>query len=96
MKLYKKTLIFIFLFSFSISSFSQSITVVDSLINRLKSMKDDTSKALLYDEIMWNLLFASPDSALYYFEKGVKLSEKLNYHNGLAHAYKLQGNTLYN
>lgn len=63
----------------------------DSLIVALKKMPDDTNKVWTYREIAFSLLNSDPDSAQYYATKGIALSRKLDFHDGLVKSLLVSG-----
>ena len=58
---------------------------LDSLVQLLEGMQDDTSKAKLFGKLSYGYAFVQADSGLYYGQKGIQLSEKLGYKNGIAY-----------
>ncbi|MFL5753248.1 MAG: histidine kinase [Bacteroidia bacterium] len=75
----------------------QNQTAIDSLLKALSSAKEDTNKAMLLGSLAWEYAL-EPAKAIDYAAKGIRLSEKLDYANGinssrksLANAYVKQG-----
>ena len=60
---------------------------LDSLLNRLKTDKEDSNKVLLLGNIGNNYMGNNIDSSVYYFNIAKKLSEKLNYTKGILQYY---------
>ena len=90
----KKLLFFVyFLFclfvSFNISA-SNNVKI-DSLLNILKTAKNDTNKVYLYKKISSKYFNINPDKALIYAQKGLKLSIDLKFDNGIALSHKYKG-----
>lgn len=78
---------FIFL-GFLLSSVFAQTTEIDILINELNFLKEDTSKANLYNKIANKLeSLASFQSAINYADLALNLSEKFGYHKGIISAY---------
>lgn len=50
---------------------------VDSLISVISTLPNNSEKALLYKEISGYLLEASPDSAMFYAQEGLRLAKKI-------------------
>lgn len=73
------------LFSFQ-SSFGQSKRIADSLENRLSMLTtDDTIKINTMVSLVRELYASDVDKAIQYAQKGILLSEKLNFRRGKAH-----------
>ncbi|WP_417289732.1 tetratricopeptide repeat protein [Corallibacter sp.] len=81
-----KKIAFILLFA-TTSVFSQ----VDSLLLELKTIKDDTSKVKLLNEIGRKSFNTNITLAFKHLQDAIILSEKLNYKSGLADSYKNLG-----
>jgi two-component system, NarL family, sensor kinase len=79
----KKLLLLIFLLCNSVIKAQQP----DSLLNVLKTAKEDTAKVRLLNKIGNFYKSNKFDSALYYFEGSKKLSEKLGYQEGILSYY---------
>jgi two-component system, NarL family, sensor kinase len=77
MKKLLNVLLFLGFFAFS------KAEKLDSLLKLLVSAKDDTAKVLLQYEIGYTYGIGKIDSSTYYFEAGKKLSQKLNYGDGV-------------
>ena len=67
-----------------------SIQVVDSLRSTL-SLTDDTNRVNTLNDIAYEYTAEFPDSAIYYAEKALVLSEKLNFISGQIAAYNYLG-----
>lgn len=78
-----KLLTGLFFFSFLVIVAGQDNPVVDSLKNQLLLLPEDSSKALVYDEICWQLLYTDPDEALKYADSTLRLSEKIQFPKGI-------------
>ncbi len=61
---------------------SQEIINKDSLLNELQTMNDDTGKVEILRNLCYILRFSEPQEAIEYGEKGISLSEKINFHKG--------------
>lgn len=61
---------------------------IDSLLNVIKTQKDDTVKAFLLSEVAYVYHLVYPDSTRIMATKAYDLSTKLNYERGQAHAMK--------
>ena len=75
--------IFIFLFHISFSQEKSGNVKIDSLINLLPTIKVDTSKIIVLNEIAINYGFINPSEGINYANKALKLSKKINYENGI-------------
>ncbi|HLY68482.1 MAG TPA: ATP-binding protein [Puia sp.] len=72
---------------------------VDSVLNQLKISSNDVSKVDCLNSLGEYYLFIRQDSAVYYLEKAIELSEKINYPDGsyagyvrMAHALNYSSN----
>ena len=84
--------IFFFIILTSVLSvFSQVPTKTDSLIRLLEKCKNDTIKITVLNKICWNLRNQNTDSAIYYGEKALKLSEKIGVEKGKMKALSFMG-----
>ena len=73
----KKTILFIIpIILFGSSIFAQE-TRLDSLFQELKTVQEDTLKINLFVEIGNVYYRENPDSAIYYFEKALLISEQI-------------------
>lgn len=69
--------------------------IIDSLLSRLKTDKEDTNKVLRLKELCWEYKNQGKyDSAMIFGTKAVDLAKKLNYKRGLSASYNNIG-TLY-
>ena len=68
-------------------------TTIDSLKNILPSIKSDTAKVNLLNNIADKFKELNPDSTAYYASKANVLSQKINYNFGLANSYVNLGNS---
>jgi tetratricopeptide (TPR) repeat protein len=89
----------ILLMAFSCSFSSAQKYYVDSLHHQLNNSKEDTTRVLLLSELGNYYGFNQFDSAIFYGQKAIDLSNKLNYPYGhyrglkcLFFAYNTQGN----
>jgi len=65
----------------------------DDLKIKLTNTPADTNRALLLCDIAYSYRYTNIDSANYYATKALKLSQQLNYKEGIAWAYLLRGVT---
>ncbi len=90
--------LFIILFACFLSSVSNAQLekndqqIVDSLILSLKNAPEDTNKASTYNKICFSILEINPDNAIYYGQKGLELSMRLNWKLGIAKIKNSLGN----
>ncbi|MBI1267169.1 MAG: tetratricopeptide repeat protein [Cryomorphaceae bacterium] len=63
----------------------------DSLRVVLQAMPSDTNKVWTYRELAFSFLETNPDSALVYALKGIELSQKLSFQNGLVKSHLVAG-----
>ncbi|MEK6614526.1 MAG: tetratricopeptide repeat protein, partial [Bacteroidota bacterium] len=83
----KKKLYIFFLLFYPLFSFSQQ-SKIDSLLSVLKTVKEDTIKANILNELskqLWQR--GNYDTALIYAENAKKLAEKINFKKGSVSAY---------
>ena len=66
--------------------FSQNAKI-DSLLQVLKTAKEDTNKVNALNKISSSLYLAHPDSAILFAQQAAVLAEKINFRNGEANAY---------
>lgn len=85
--------LFILLFVFGIFTMNAEAQnqSTDSLIQNVKTQKNDTLKVITLNEIAWNLKYNHPEKATEYIKQSIELGEKLNYNSGLASSYKILG-----
>lgn len=77
-------LIVIFYFASAIG-FTQNTKLIDSLKNELsKRKKDDSVKVMILTRLHEKLMFSKPEEAKIYAEKGLEISKKINYIQGIA------------
>ena len=86
-------MIFIYFLNNAISLKAQDQKIVDSLKNSLETAVEDTSKVNAYLGLAKELRESSPDTALSYANRALKLSEISNYEKGEALGYYLLGAT---
>lgn len=65
---------------------SQSINK-DSLLNELKTAKEDTNKVILFRILAGTLRLSQPAEAIRYGKEGISLGKKLDFHKGTAGCY---------
>lgn len=70
---------FIFIFTVSISISSE----IDSLLFTLSQQENDTNKVKTIYDIAFKYSSRKLDSAFYYLDQGLKLSQKLNFDRGI-------------
>ena len=75
----KKTLVAFLLFLCFYWGFAQQDATVDSLVNLLETPIADTTKVLVYEELVLMLAYSEPSLAWEYGQKGLKLAEKSGY-----------------
>ena len=80
----KKFTVFILIFCFDFLNAQQK---TDSLFSLLKSNPSDSIKFLCYDELCWEYMNYNTDSAMYFGEKALAISKKLNKSEKIAVAY---------
>lgn len=85
----KKKVLFLL---FAILSFSAKAELLDSLLQALKSHpQQDTTRAYLLNEIAWEYTYTDNELSMNYAREALKLSEKLNYLNGIGSAWNAIG-----
>ncbi len=67
----------------------------DSLLTALKSASEDTNKVNILISLSRHFLSSNPTEAIHYGEQAKSLAQKLNFHYGLAQAYKRLGLVYY-
>lgn len=88
----KKPGLFFFILFLAIQQISGSqIALTDSLKQVLKNSGEDTLKVNILISICQNEYRSSPDSAIFYGNEALRLSEKLNFGKGSANACKYIG-----
>ncbi|MFX0557617.1 tetratricopeptide repeat protein [Maribacter sp. CXY002] len=70
------------LFNSCLCLYGQENPRLDSLLNVLKTQKDDTLKVLTLEELFLEEFYTDPTKAKKYIEEGLELSKKLNFPNG--------------
>ncbi len=73
---------------FSRICFSQNQFKIDSLLNTLKTAKEDTNKANELQYLSHTLSLSDPDNSLSYAQQELALSQKLNFKQGIINAYQ--------
>ena len=84
-KLYRLIIILI-ITPFYTSAQTEKLEHTDSLILNIGELPEDTNKVIALIEITDNLKETDYDKALYYGNKALDLSEKLNYKRGISQA----------
>ena len=77
---------FMILFSVIFNARAQK-TVIHEYLRQLSASKEDTIKAGLLSQLSRRYLYYRPDSALFYANDALHLSEQLQYPHGIAQAY---------
>ncbi len=85
------TIIIILFFLLSFTGLGQNVHVQDSLLKQFHELREDTSKVSLAIKIAQDYMLIDPDSVIWYAQKGLALSEKLNYIKGKAVCMHLLG-----
>lgn len=67
----------------------QGQPLIDSLISRLGTAKEDTNKVMLLNDISLTYYSINPDEGLKYGQQGLALAEQLDWKLGKAYAYKV-------
>ena len=88
----KNILLFFFLFLFGISGFFAQQTHIDSLEAKLKTIADDTSRALTLLELAEELSGSDSKKSESYLKEALELSQRLSFKNGIAKSYYIFGN----
>lgn len=87
----KKQLLVYILICVPILLFSQRV-ILDSIRKQVNlHVKEDTARAFFLNELAWQYLDYSTDSAKMYAKEALHLSEKLNYTDGIISAKNVQG-----
>ena len=83
--------LFIFIFCSVHNSFSQDQLKIDSLMSELEKANEDTSKIKLHLEIGDQYKNSIPDTALFYYQKALDISENINAKKFLAQCLRYIG-----
>jgi tetratricopeptide (TPR) repeat protein len=89
-----RLLVIIILSVFSCSVFAQGMDDkedINSLLKKLTLQNADTALADIYARLCFRYCTSNPDSALWYGNKAMELSTKINYAKGIADAYNNSG-----
>jgi len=70
---------------------AQEKTVIDSLLKRVKQIKNDINIVDIYNELSYEYLSINIDSSLYYHNIAIEKAKKIKYKNGIATAHKNRG-----
>src|SRR5882672_4998318 len=89
----KSATIFILVMIFGKGVFAQP-SVVDSLLNKLSTAKEDTNKVKLYSALAKEAGVGDPRAGIHYSILGATLSKKLNFDKGTGNAYNTIGRLL--
>lgn len=88
-----KSFFLILTLSCSIEGFCQNENaVLDSLLNELKTAKEDTIKVDILDNIIWEYLSSDLDKALKYANEELELAKKLKFQKGISSGLTSLGN----
>lgn len=87
----KKTSFFLFSFFFLSIAFAQDVHLIDSLSVVLKNAKADTLRIKLLNDISWQYKLSDLKKSFQLADEAQKLSEKINYKEGIAKGYILHG-----
>ena len=73
--------------------YAQRQAEVDSILNLLKKLPEDSSKVLAYDRLayMYNFVQYKTELARQYVDSALSLSEKLNYKSGILSSHYSYG-----
>ena len=87
----KKYLLLLFIVGAASRSHAQlqGQPLIDSLITRLATAKEDTNKVMLLDDLSLTYYSINPDEGLKYGQQGLALAEQLDWKLGKAYAYKV-------
>src|SRR3990170_4605654 len=77
-------------FIFHLFSFSQN-TQLDSLLTALKTVKEDTSKVNILNDIFLEYEYTDYKKAKEYLNKALELSQRIDYKKGLGTTYMYLG-----
>ena len=69
---------------------------IDSLLQLIKTGKQDTIKVNRFDDVAWKFIYNDVDSAMRYANLSLQLAEKLNHKKGIARAYHTLASVYYN
>ena len=88
----KQFTIFFLLISSCFSFPEQQVSLrIDSLKSALTKAKEDTIKVLLLNDLSISYYSINTDEGVFYGEHALELAEKLNWHSGIASAFKSLG-----
>jgi two-component system, NarL family, sensor histidine kinase UhpB len=79
----KRSILFLVTYCSALTSSSQQMNV-DSLLNKLSVLKEDTAKATVYENLALTFRFTEPGKAIEYGKQGIVLSRKLSFDKGIA------------
>jgi signal transduction histidine kinase/tetratricopeptide (TPR) repeat protein len=87
----KKILSFFLLTPFFSIAQNSQYKIIDSLKGLVRVQKEDTTLANLYNQISFNYIYQNADTGIYYAQKGLAISQKLNWQKGIGDAYLQMG-----
>jgi tetratricopeptide (TPR) repeat protein len=87
----KKPFALLFLVFIALESFCQNTNIVDSLLNKLETAKEDTFKVEILLRLFNPTVVNDLDLAYEYTEQAHQLSEKLSFDKGIAAAFQRKG-----
>lgn len=64
---------------------------IDSLLNILKTAKEDTNRVKALNKLGWQFKYSNPDSTILLAKQAISLAQKINFKTGLAVAYTNAG-----
>ncbi|MBI4648679.1 MAG: tetratricopeptide repeat-containing sensor histidine kinase [Bacteroidia bacterium] len=67
-----------------LNAIAQRQTKLDSLLNELKTAKDDTTTVNILNDIAWEYMYFNTDSALHYANRGYELTRKIKFNKRIA------------
>lgn len=73
-----------------------SISVIDSLVQKINSTQNDSTKILLYEKAVLETMNATPTKSLEYATKALMLAEKIKWESRVAYHNRLKGHCYYN
>jgi two-component system, NarL family, sensor histidine kinase UhpB len=86
---YKTLFVFVLSAAFFISTQAQNQNKIDSLLNALKTAKEDTSKANILNTLGWALFRINPDTVIILGNQALSLSEKAKSKKHIADSYHI-------
>ena len=90
-----KHILLLLLVSFTLTNGSLAQTTrVDSLLNTITKLNDDSIKVSHYLDLGLELMGSDIKQSIYYLDEAIQLASKINYKKGLAKAYNVKGRAL--